>query len=178
MSGYYLHELEEDKTLVGLLNSILSKTKQEIVVFRTANGGASSYLKTSSITDRAFGRIVNIYEFPGNCSSIVVTGVQSALGEFEYSSRVDGLIINLENLFSGLEKVSSAIGYARIFLSVTFPVEHPGYKFLVEHGYTPIGDSLHNFHSGNENQFFCKDVKYDPSILDLDEDDEEEGYED
>jgi hypothetical protein len=112
----------------------------------------NSDLISSSVTFNSAGQSrILLSEFPGNCSSLILSNIQSSF----YSAGLTQYIKN--NLDCAIE-ICIALKYGSLFISGT-----SGYmrKVLIEeYGFKVILDELMNPHSGSLNYFLVKKFDY------------------
>jgi hypothetical protein len=99
--------------------------------------------------------VFTIAEFPGNCSSLVVSGIQSQFMEDCDFYTIAKATSNLNQIMLFSEKLAVHLNYALLFVTTTSSVLRDALLDL-DYYVMPTLDSVLNLHSGRENIFLVK----------------------
>lgn len=164
----YLHEFKCQGTVYNIITGIAGK--YGITVKEFFNGD----LISSSVTLNSAGQPrILLSEFPGNCSSLILSNIENNF----YAKEISQYMKN--NLNAAIE-ICLALRYGALFVSGTS--DHMSYFLIKEYGFEVILDKLMNPHSGNLNYFLVKKFDYtikkehvEEEDIDDNEDLEEDG---
>lgn len=160
----YLNEFKNGHTVTRTINDIASKHGI------TVNGYSSAGLISSSVifSSAGSGKIL-LSEFPGNCSSLILSNIQSNFNG-------EGTSHSMKNNLNCAIEICLALEYGALFVSGTYNVMRD--ILIKEYGFEIIMDRLMNPHSGMYNYFLVKKfdytIKEEPVIEE--ELEEEESY--
>lgn len=111
---YYLYRMLHNNLFVedaAYLQSFLDKNKMKLCDKSISIGGIHSVVCV--VYEEC---LFTISEFPGNCSSIVLSGIETHCEEFEYSILHNGVFNKLIKI---IIKFCQDCGYGNIFISLT-----------------------------------------------------------
>jgi len=142
----YLYEFKHQGTVYNIVTEIAGK--YGIAVKEFFNGA----LISASVTLNSAGQPrILLSEFPGNCSSLILSNIQNNF----YTSGTSQYMKN--NLNAAIE-ICLALRYGALFVSGTSRLMS---DFLIkEYGFEIILDKLMNPHSGSFNYFLVKKFDY------------------
>lgn len=162
----YLHEFKSKLTVYNTIIYLASKYGV------TAGEFNSSDSITSSIYLANAGHRSILSEFPGNCSSLVLSDIQNSF----YLADDEEIMVTkyTENILNLSIDICSAINYGALFVSGTSP--YMKQYLMSRYGFTMVMDNLVNPHSGRINYFLAKifSCEEDPEDDDLEDGDTEE----
>ena len=142
----YLYEFKHQRTVYNIITEIASK--YGITVKEFFNGD----LISSSVTLNSAGQPrILLSEFPGNCSSLILSNIQNNF----YSS---GISQYMKNNLNATIEICLALRYGALFVSGTS--RHMSDFLIKEYGFEVILDKLMNPHSGSLNYFLVKKFDY------------------
>jgi hypothetical protein len=154
----YLHEFKLGGKVYDKVTGIAGKYGISVKEFQNSD------LISSSVTFNSAGQSrILLSEFPGNCSSLILSSIQN---NFQYT----GITQYIKNNLDCAIEICIALKYGSLFISGT-----SGYmrKVLIEeYGFKVILDELMNPHSGSLNYFLVKKFPYSPEEDPEDEEDE------
>jgi nucleoid-associated protein YejK len=164
----YLYEFKHQGTVYNIITEIAGR--YGITVKEFFNGD----LISSSVTLNSAGQNrILLSEFPGNCSSLILSNIQNNF----YTSEISQYMKN--NLNATIE-ICLALRYGALFVSGTS--RHMSDFLIKEYGFEVILDKLMNPHSGSLNYFLVKKFDYaikeehvEEEDIDDNEDLEEDG---
>lgn len=161
----YLHEF---KNKLSVYNTIIGLASKYVIEAGEFNSSGSI---TASIYLSGAGHTSILSEFPGNCSSLVLSDIQNS---FYFSNNEIMTTKYMENILNLSIDICLAINYGALFVSGTSP--YMKQYLMSKYGFTVVMDNLVNPHSERINYFLVKIFSYndDPEDEDLEDGDAEE----
>lgn len=140
----YLFQYKEEEYVERIVMEALHKRELSVSEFERGIDINS----TLYITSRSGLRVL-LSEFPGNCSSLILSNVQSGLEDYTdtYTKILEAAI-----------EITQVMKYAALFITGTSSTMR---KFLEDnYQFKCVVDQLYNPHSGKENFFLMKEFTH------------------
>ena len=158
MNYYYIHQLPTDagKDPIEKCNELAKQYGYKVKVFPDSDGIANNII-TGFIKLTRLGKdnpYVYLSGMPGNCSMLVLSGIQKFFGDPFNSRKVRTVFIDAVKTSLSLCRY---MGYARLLITGT---STPMMEFLVEEmNFQPLETGIVNLHSAMDNYLLSRNTK-------------------